>query len=140
MTVVELVEELRQVDANLEYLDAAFVDAATRQKYLGYIERGTVFLPYLKLGRTAFAPSRFIGYKNNTLEKHQINLLKDGKKTTPRLSSLLGEAAVHSGLEQEYLLFCAAIGAKPGLTGNRGAPRRFWRVYRTEREFLGSGA
>ena len=75
-----------------------------------YIAKGKVFVSYKVNGIFHFAPSRFVGYKDNTLVKHQNNQEKDGKRTTPAISKLLGPRLFDTKLEDAYLKYCEWLG------------------------------
>ncbi|MCB1660680.1 MAG: HNH endonuclease, partial [Pseudomonadales bacterium] len=74
-----------------------------------------------------FAPSRFIGYANNTIDKHEANHSKDGRETTPKISKLLGKDCVFDEeLEKSYREFCQALGFEANDTGAFGVKRKYW--------------
>ena len=77
-----------------------------------YIARGRVFVTYIVDGKYHFAPSRFVGYKDNTLVKHQKNEEKDGRITTPAITKILGPRAFDSRLEDAYLMYCEWLDVK----------------------------
>ena len=74
-----------------------------------------------------FAPSRFIGYANNSIENHESNHSKDGKVTTPKISELLGKDCVFDEeLEKSYRGFCQKLGFVANEAGAFGVRRKYW--------------
>lgn len=124
-----LVSSRDQIWQNIDELERlrAMHDGRGHRDYLSLIKLGTCFVPY-KSGRgLAFAPSRFIGYVDNTLSKHAANDSKDGRKTNPAITELLGHAPVEDAeLDEQYRAFCQSLGFEARPTGNFGAPRKFW--------------
>lgn len=97
-------------------------DPGERQIYSELIGKGICFIAYRRGGRSYFAPSRFIGYVDNTPAKHEQNNDKDGRDTTPAISRILDhQPQPHDGLEKEYQAFCRRIGATPSRR-----ERKFW--------------
>src|SRR5438128_247921 len=57
-----------------------------------------------------FAPSRFIGYKNNKATSHQRSDMKDGRVTNVAINELLGDEPKNDvALEAEYKRICASL-------------------------------
>lgn len=95
-----------------------------------YIARGRVFVTYIVNGKYHFAPSRFVGYKDNTLVKHRNNNEKDGTITTPVISKILGAKNRHIfELEEAYQRYCDWL----GVTATRHK-RSFWLL---DRDIIG---
>lgn len=120
----QLIKNLDRIEGYLSNGSDELYDAMAQ-----YIARGRVFVSYKVNGEYHFAPSRFVGYKDNTLVKHQNNQEKDGKKTTPAISHILGSRVYDSRLEKAYLNYCEWLGVKP--SDNK---RSFWSL---ENELLG---
>ena len=79
-----------------------------------YISHGRVFIAYKFDGDFHFAPSRFIGYANNTLERHKQNSDKYGTITTQHITRILGHSNIYSQeLEDAYKTYCAWLGKQP---------------------------
>jgi hypothetical protein len=77
---------------------------------------------------TKFAPSRFIGYKNNTITKHESNITKDGRETNPAISDALGvkQPIINEELEELYKKYCIYLGFSPPPKGAFGVTRKYW--------------
>lgn len=126
---MQLVTNLFQILANVRILEAQRLGTQTGDSdtYLTLIKRGTCFLPYSTRGGLAFAPSRFIGYKRNSIAKHGANETRDGRLTNGAINGILGQQPVTDAtLEAEYLRFCVRIGFTPSQTGTFGVRRKYW--------------
>lgn len=126
---MELVANREQIDANIAELERLRQTGAGPQfrDYVSLIKLGTCFLPYKSGAGLAFAPSRFIGYVDNSLAKHASNAAKDGRLTNPAISGILHSTPEENAeLDERYRAFCASLGFEARPTGNFGAPRKFW--------------
>ena len=104
-TKTQLINNLDRVEGYLSSpSDELFYSMAS------YIARGRVFVAYIVDGIYHFAPSRFVGYKDNTLVKHNNNNEKDGKITNHAISKILGAKAFYPKLEDAYLKYCEWLG------------------------------
>ena len=112
----QLIKNLDRVEYYLSNGSNELYDAMAR-----YIARGRVFVSYKVNGEYHFAPSRFVGYKDNTLLKHQNNQEKDGKKTTPAITHILDSRIYDSRLDKAYLNYCEWLGVTPSKN-----KRSFW--------------
>lgn len=120
---MELVSTTEQVANNLLTFDGyrASSDPARRSFYLDRLRLGKQFVVAKSGARHLFAPSRYAGYTDCTYERHLAFPNKDGKITTPRLTSLLGKPIPDSSIESIYLSLCEQVGANPALK-----ERTFW--------------
>lgn len=115
LVLVESVDELLgNAETLYGYLNGT--DEKEKQFAVDLIQNGMVFLAVKQDKTLCFYPSRFIGYKNNTMEKHLLLGSKkelDGKKTTPKISRVLGKTNEFTEeADNEFKLFCEKIGAK----------------------------
>lgn len=125
MTLIDTLPEL--IDNTL-YLERMLSSRNTIEKGKAFdlVRRGTCFLRYTVDGRTLFAPSRFIGYKRNSIKSH-IESRPHGSITNSRIIKVIGQEPVaNKKIDQEYRNFCQSYGIQPNDTGNFGATRRFW--------------
>lgn len=126
--ITDLISTLDELLNNLETIEnyiTAF-DADKRIKISQYIKRGTCFVAYQINNEIRFAPSKFTGYKNNSLEKH-IPSLTDGRDTNKVISQILNSSPqTDDNLEIAYQKYCDGIGVEANKTGGYGAPRKYW--------------
>ena len=112
------VESLSDIERNVDALvDAIHSNSTDRQRFPDWVKAGAAFYPY-QYGRIlAFAPSRFIGYKDNSRKKHEkfvANGTADGKETNPAISKIIGSRpARDERLEEAFLRYCSIIGVTP---------------------------
>lgn len=87
---IQLVESIDDLIENLTLFESylSFGSEDEQKKALSYIRLGRNFICYNVNGELHFAPSRYIGYINNTFEKHEKNK-GDGKQTSPAICCLL---------------------------------------------------
>lgn len=77
----DVIENIRTLYAYLENTN----DSSTYNWATSILKNGRIYVAEIIDSRLYFAPSRFVGYKNNTIEKHQVNH-GDGNQTNDRLS------------------------------------------------------
>lgn len=126
---MDLVKNREQIDANIAALERLRQTGAGPQfrDYVSLIKLGTCFMPYKSETGLAFAPSRFLGYVDNSLQNHASNDRKDGRLTNPAISEILRQTPEEDAeLDERYRAFCASLGFEARATGNFGAPRKFW--------------
>lgn len=126
---MELITSLKELKKNLATLEDYMksTNPANVAFYKDLIKKGICFVAYEKYGRYIFAPSRFIGYKNNDMHRHISNASKDGRVTTPVINKLLDyKCTPHDGFEIHYNKFCKKLGFKAKEKGTYGATRKFW--------------
>lgn len=117
----ELINNLQTVE---RYLSCAEGEE-NRDAMISLIGNGTNFVAYRYKGQMHFAPSRFIGYLNNSLLVHLVkNNGKHGTYTSSRIDKILSIRDYNDDLENAYLAYCDHIGAKPKKMHN--AQRKYW--------------
>ena len=111
-----LISSKKQLIRNLDRVEG-YLSSGSNELFdtmAKYIARGRVFVSYKVGGTIHFAPSRFVGYQNNSLVKHQKNKEKDGRETTPAITKILGAKNIFfSELEEAYLTYCEWLGVVP---------------------------
>ena len=126
MRYIESVEELKN---NMETLDR-YLSKKCESTYsfaLGLIKKGTCFVAVSTQNGYRFYPSRFIGYAENTKDKHENNNQKDGRKTNPVISSLLGQKVEPNPmLDSAYRAYCEKLGFTANDKGSFGVERKYW--------------
>ena len=127
-----LIKKKKELHENIKQIDE-YLTNKIDPKYnyaLDLIKRGTCFVALAdRNGTIKFYPSRFIGYKNNTMDAHSSNVYKDGKETNPRISSLIGINPIFDlPLEQEYIKYCKKLGFIAREKGSFGVQRKYWSI------------
>lgn len=126
MKCVQTLEEIKQ---NMYKLDS-YLDKKCESEYsfaLSLVKKGTCFLAVKTKGGYRFYPSRFIGYAENTKDKHLNNTEKDGKETNPAISRVLNQKVNYNPkLEKEYRAYCEHLGFIANEKGTFGVERKYW--------------
>ena len=86
MSLIETYSELR---TNQKSLYVAWTSSKRRAGYAELVRLGKVLLPFLCGDEIHFGPSRFLGYRNNTIPKHLKREERDGKQTNPQIAKIL---------------------------------------------------
>lgn len=124
--LVSSVEEIRD---NIKVLDNYL--AGKNENEISWaknrIKRGTCFIAVPFEDGFRFYPSRFIGYVDNTMSRHDSNEWKDGKETNPAISGILGaKPEPDDKLECHYKDYCDSLGFKANKSGTFGVRRKYW--------------
>lgn len=122
-----------QIRENCERLLAysRSLDESERDFFHSLIGRGTCFFPLYVGEELAFFPSRFIGYQDNSRDKHLSTDAKNGRETNEVISLLLNNTKPEQDatLEGEYREFCDRYKIRFGETGNFGVARKYWPIH-----------
>ena len=113
---ISLVSDKNQIIANIKTIEKYLMGDSDNDFDImaKHISHGRVFIAYKIDGDFHFAPSRFIGYANNTLERHKQNLDKHGTITTQQITRILGHSNIYSQeLEDAYKTYCFWLGKQP---------------------------
>lgn len=90
------------------------------QQYRAYLKAAKVLVVARLEGEREYAPSRFIGYHENTASAHEgANAEageKDGTATTPHLERMFGKLYYSESESRKYAEFCAKRGVSKDLT------------------------
>lgn len=127
---MKLVTSLKQIEKNIEWVENYLVDGTDQQKeQIGnLIRRGKSLVAYQVSNEIRFAPSRFLGYVANSLEKHAqavADKLVDGKETNPVLTKLIGsKLEQNEQLDKLYVKYCHNLGQE----ATAYSKRRFWQL------------
>jgi len=131
----QLVSTWEQISNNLKTLEGYRQSEETKDDYIGFLKRGVCFLVYEEDEINKYAPSRFIGYVDNSIEKHRCNNERDGRETNKAISIIIKCEPKHNEeLEHEYIKFCYYNGFKPNMTGAFGAHRKYWFIKNKRKE------
>jgi 5-methylcytosine-specific restriction protein A len=123
---MDTVSTKEQIRDNIELFEKYLRDDAEEQKFAhGLIGRGKNFIAYKIDDEFRFAPSRYIGYVDNTKDKHNNNSTKDGKKTDPAITKIVDHNLSPSEeLETAYFSFTSKLDIKPNNIENR----KYWEL------------
>lgn len=132
---MKLIETDRQLISNIETLERYLTEgnefSCGEAKSL--IKRGTCFVAYQIVNEVRFAPSRFIGYIDNKLEKHSASTEKDGRETNKAINEILKTKPLsNDSLNSKYIEYCRKLNIQPSEKGSFGAPRKFWQLSLSE--------
>lgn len=128
---MHLITIIDQLIKNIETLENYLTeeDENSRIEATLLVKRGTCFVAYNINEELRFAPSRFIGYIDNKLDKHSSSLEKDGGETNKVINEILGtKPESNNKLNLQYIDYCNRLGIKPSENGSFGAPRKFWQL------------
>jgi hypothetical protein len=123
-----LITDLEDLDSNLIAFDQLRRDRdhPEHNSYLGFLQRGHCLIPYYAADGIAFAASRLVGYKGNSLVRHAANLNKDGRDTDASISRILGTTyAEDKHLDEVYRVFCREHGI-----AIQARKRKFWPIHK----------
>ena len=123
--MLDFVASGQDLQANIDYLERTI--SSNRRKYRDLIKLGTCFVAYKAGNETHFAPSRFLGYRDNSFEEHERNDRKDGRETNPAITTIIGSPPKpDEELEKSYRDFCVGLGFDARPRGNFGVERKYW--------------
>lgn len=125
---MKLVSNLEQILQNIKTVENYLTNGNTddQLKMTAFIKRGTCFVAYQIENEIKFAPSKFLGYVDNSLKKH-IPSKSDGRETNKMIISILeSKPLLNEKLEKKYISYCKKIGLEPKKKGAFGADRKYW--------------
>ena len=128
---MELIDNIQELEQNLETVESYLSEGTDweHDKALQLVGAGVCFVAYAIDNELRFAPSRFIGYKNNNLDQHR-NPEKHGTYTTNKIKKILGnKLAPNEQLEKAFFKYCQNLGIKPS-----EKKRKYWQ-YNLSKEF-----
>lgn len=128
---MELITNRKQLIANIETLERYLTNGNEfeKRKALSLVKQGICFVTYKVGDETRFAPSRFIGYIDNTIDKHLANNTKHGTFTNGAIKSILNDEPFRNDeLEKKYFEYCARLGIYPNRRAPFDADRKFWKL------------
>lgn len=127
-TIKNLSDLVRNIQSLEYYLNSG--DEFERTESIKLIKNGTCYVVYELNGQLRFAPSRYLGYFENNIQKHTYSPDKDGKVTNPLINRILKPVKLVQDheLERAYKEYCLSLGFTPHKTGAYGAPRKYWHL------------
>lgn len=123
------VKTLEQVQTNLETLHrlSRSKKKAERDFALGLIRNGIAFVIGEVEGTTVFAPSRFVGYQDNSMARHLANKTKNGGTTNTAITRVLeAQRRGSPHLEEEYVKYWRSLARSDAELATYKIPRLFW--------------
>lgn len=133
MEYIEFVGSKEDILENIETIESYLNPYGYKDKRVyavNLIKSGTCYIAYKVGEEIRFVPSRFVGYAENTMEKHEKNDIKDGRDTNDEITRILGCAPVEDAeMEAAYLKYCSKLFITPRAKGAFGAKRKYWRMF-----------
>jgi hypothetical protein len=125
---VELISTVEELFQNIDELGKELSQGV--QEAYDLVKRGRCFVVSDNNGVLQFSPSRFIGYKNNNLDKHLApDAERDGRDTDPEITRTIKIVKRgNSVAENAYKQSCAQLGIIPPKN-----KRTFWVLPEAER-------
>ena len=128
---MDVVKSLDEIRINMKTIDNYLVDVDNPEYTyaLGLISRGICFVADDSTGKYRFYPSRFVGYANNTMSRHEGNSSKDGRVTNPAISKVLYQnPEADSEMDLAYKEYCKSLGIQVKKKGSFGVSRKYWKL------------
>ncbi|MHA1540660.1 MAG: HNH endonuclease [Alphaproteobacteria bacterium] len=116
---MKFIKNEEDIIENIQTMEEALKNGIEEDKeaYKKLIKNGRCLIVYSIKGKTCFIPSRFVGYKNNNITRH--NKAKDeknttGTKTDAKINKILGERIFENNygwkkLEKAYIESCEKL-------------------------------
>lgn len=126
---MELVTNKEQLIKNIETLEQYLTEGDSRDLHEAnsLVKKGICFVVYKVSDELRFAPSRFIGYMDNSISKHISNSTKHGSYTNGAIKRILNNEPLPDGiLEKKYFEYCNRLGIYPDEKASFGSKRKFW--------------
>ena len=128
---MDLISNQPELEANLKRLEEYRYssDIAERDFYRNLIKLGICFVVLKKNGKLLWGPSRFLGYRNNSMNSHKRNHEKDGRDTNPAITRILRRPPEQDEhLEESYSQHCEDLGFTASPAGPFRVKRKYWLV------------
>lgn len=123
------VKELADIVENIETFDKLLMDSVKQDFAISLIKEGTFFVAVKREEKYRFYPSRFAGYKNNSIEAQTKRDRENGKDSSPSISQILKHKPNPSqDLEAEYKKFCLKLGFTANDKGSAGVEHKYWAI------------
>jgi 5-methylcytosine-specific restriction enzyme A len=125
----EFVETIADVVANIRTLDSYTRGNAAEHKFSrARIKNGKLFVALPTDQGYLFAPSKFVGYKNNDMRHAELLFERDGRETNVEVGRLLGDHLdsgdkEYRAIDDAFLAYCQALGIEPSKHHRK---RRYW--------------
>ncbi|WP_339236285.1 hypothetical protein MKX40_22340 [Paenibacillus sp. FSL R5-0517] len=125
---MELVYSWKDIKNNMQTFDEYRGSKDYNEYYRKRIEKGICFIVCMDdNGNRNFYPSRFIGYVENSAEKHTDHDDKHGRYTNEIINNILGKTPKQNEQILRYFEeFCGKIDIEYKEHGAAKSPRKFW--------------
>lgn len=123
---MEFISNLEDLFKNVYLLEQYLRSSDSREKNFAkdIIRRGKTILVYRVSNENHFAPSRFLGYKNNNMTGHISNEEKDGRDTNPIITSIVGSKPFFTdAMDADFIRYVISLGVD--VPKNK---RHYWRI------------
>ena len=122
-------KELDDIIENIETIDKCLQDPVMQDFAISLIKDGTFFVAVKREEEYRFYPSRFVGYKNNSIEAQTKRDRENGKDSSPSISQILKHKPHPSqDLEMEYKKFCLNLGFAANDKSSAGVEHKYWAI------------
>ncbi|QST02683.1 HNH endonuclease (plasmid) [Pontibacillus sp. ALD_SL1] len=119
---MHLIQSIEQLKENMIAFQMSAEDPEQAEEYADYLKRARTILIWKNGEDLLFGPSRIIGYKENTLDRHKNHQHADGRDTNRRISKVLGGYYEENEQgEQWYRDHLKSLGVSP-----QKHKRHFW--------------
>lgn len=128
-----LISEPNELHININSFEEYLVNGSDdeKKKIRSLIKRGRCLVAYTVNNNISFAPSRFLGYLANYLDKHFKSETKNGTETNLALNKVLKQKLIQSAdLENKYVQYCQSMNIEP----TKYEYRKYWALD-IEKEF-----
>ena len=128
---MRLIKKIKQLEQNINNIEKCLSDGTKedRKGAFDLIKCGTCFVAYSVGDEFRFAPSRFLGYVNNQVQKHMLLPGRDGKETNKAIIKILKTMPIQDKeLEKSYIKYCKKLRIIPNKKGAFGVTRKFWKL------------
>jgi len=126
---MQIVKTLKDIMNNANKIDEYLCDGANKEFAKELIKKDVYFLVVKKGSELRFYPSCYLGYKDNSHDKHINNDEKDRKEISQNITKITKyEPDSFSDLEIEYWRYCEKLGIVPNKGGLFGVKRKYWRT------------
>ena len=125
---LELISSIEELVQNIEKFEYYLTEGNEYERVatINLIKKGTCFIAYTIGMELRFAPSRFLGYVDNNLERHQTSDI-DGRQTNKAITQVIKSKLEHNnGLERQYIKYCMDLGFTANAGGTFGVRRKYW--------------
>lgn len=115
MARMRLIDNSQELKSNVDVLYKGLTKNGGKDYdyAVNLVKRGRNFIVYAKNGKLYLAPSRFLGYANNSFQKHRTHPTKNGSETSPKIVSVMHTDWLgNAKLDLLHKSFCESVGSR----------------------------